>query len=48
VREIHVDAVAAARYRAALARHQQNWHRACRQTGALLTTVVAEALLRDW
>jgi hypothetical protein len=48
VREIHVDAEAARRYRAALARHQQNWHQACRQTGAVLTTVVAEDLLRDW
>jgi uncharacterized protein (DUF58 family) len=48
VREIHVDAVAARRYRAALARHQQNWDQACRQTGAVLTTVVAEDLVRDW
>jgi uncharacterized protein (DUF58 family) len=48
VREVHVDAVAARRYREALARHQENWHRACRQAGALFYAVVAERLLRDW
>jgi uncharacterized protein (DUF58 family) len=46
--EIHVDAAAAGRYQAALARHQENWHLACRQVGAVFTSVVAEALLRDW
>ncbi|HEY7426194.1 MAG TPA: DUF58 domain-containing protein [Gemmataceae bacterium] len=48
VREVHVDAVVAQRYREALARHQQNWHQACRANGAIFTTVVAETLLRDW
>jgi uncharacterized protein (DUF58 family) len=48
VREIVVDALAATRYREALARHQQNWHRACRQVGAVLSIVIAERLLRDW
>jgi uncharacterized protein (DUF58 family) len=48
VREIHVDAIAARRYREALARHQQTWHQACRQVGALFTTVIAEDVLRDW
>src|SRR5262249_30816784 len=48
VKEIHVDAVAARRYREALARHQENWHTACRQTGALFAVVVAEEGLRDW
>jgi hypothetical protein len=43
-----VDAAAARRYREALARHQENWQRACRQAGAVLTTVVAERVLRDW
>ena len=47
-RDLYVDAAAARRYREALARHQQNWHRACRQAGAVLTTVVAERVLRDW
>jgi uncharacterized protein (DUF58 family) len=46
--ELYVDAAAWGRYRAALARHQQHWHRACRQVGAVLTTLVAEDLLRDW
>jgi uncharacterized protein (DUF58 family) len=48
VQEIFVDAAAVKRYQEALARHQQNWHRACRQVGALLTTVVAERVIRDW
>jgi uncharacterized protein (DUF58 family) len=48
VREVHVDAVTARRYREALARHQENWERACRQSGALLSVVVAEQVLRDW
>jgi hypothetical protein len=47
-REVHVDAAASRRYREALARHQENWQRACRQTGALLTVVVAEDVVRDW
>jgi uncharacterized protein (DUF58 family) len=48
VREIHVDAPAARRYREALARHQENWNLACRQVGAVFLAVVAERLLRDW
>jgi uncharacterized protein (DUF58 family) len=48
VREIDVDSVVVRRYREALARHQQNWHQACRQCGAIFTTVVAEKLLQDW
>jgi uncharacterized protein (DUF58 family) len=48
VREIDMDAEVAQRYRQALARHQQNWHEACRRSGAIFTTVVAETLLRDW
>jgi uncharacterized protein (DUF58 family) len=48
IREIDVDAVVVRRYWGALARHQQNWHQACRQCGAIFTTVVAETLLRDW
>lgn len=48
VREIDMDAEVAQRYRDALARHQQNWHEACRRSGAIFTTVVAETLLRDW
>ncbi len=48
VREIHIDAIAARNYRERLARHQQNWHSACRQVGALFATVIAEDVLRDW
>lgn len=48
VRELHVDAAAARRYREALARHQQNWHDACRQAGAVFVTLVAEDLLARW
>jgi uncharacterized protein (DUF58 family) len=47
-RDLRVDAAVVRRYREALARHQQNWHRACQQVGAVFTTAVAEALLRDW
>lgn len=48
VREIHVDAFVARRYREALSRHQDNWEQACRQVGAQYLAVVAEDLLRDW
>lgn len=48
MREVYVDAAAVRRYRAALARHQENWHNACRQAGAIFTTLVAEELLRGW
>jgi uncharacterized protein (DUF58 family) len=48
MREIYVDAIRARRYREALARHQQNWHQACRASGAIFSTIVAETLLRDW
>lgn len=48
IREIHVDAEIVKGYRDALARHQQNWHRACRQCGAIFSTLLAEPLLRDW
>ena len=48
VREVRVDAAAAARYRENLARLQGHWHDACRAAGAVFTTVVAEDVLRDW
>jgi uncharacterized protein (DUF58 family) len=44
-REIFADAAALERYRHRLGRHQQHWHRAARQVGALVTTVVAEDLV---
>ena len=46
--EIFIDATARQRYSSALARHQENWRRAAVQTGAVLTTVIAEQLLDDW
>lgn len=48
VREVFVDAAAQQRYRNQLAAHQQNWHRAARQVGASMTTVVAERLIENW
>jgi uncharacterized protein (DUF58 family) len=47
-RDLYVDDVVRRRYREGLARHQQNWHEACRLVGAVFTTVVAETLLADW
>jgi uncharacterized protein (DUF58 family) len=47
-REIFIDDSAIGRYRDALARHQQNWHRACRQIGAVLVNVVAEEIIAGW
>ncbi|MBN1918361.1 MAG: DUF58 domain-containing protein [Verrucomicrobia bacterium] len=46
--EVFLDAVAQKRYREAFARHQENWHRGCRQVGALMTTLVAEDVLGGW
>ncbi len=48
IRELYVDTSAVRRYKEALSRHQENWHQACRQAGAIFTTVVAERVLRDW
>jgi uncharacterized protein (DUF58 family) len=47
-REIFIDDNAVRRYRDALARHQQNWHSACRQIGAVMVNVIAEDLAADW
>jgi len=46
--EIFLDDAAVTRYRNALARHQQNWHRACRQTGATMVELIAEQMVSDW
>ena len=48
VQEIFLDPVAEKRYRAAFARHQESWHLAAKQTGAMMTTVIAEQILSDW
>jgi len=47
-REIFIDDGAIRRYRDALAQHQQNWHRACRQIGAAMVNIVAEEVVADW
>ena len=47
-REIFIDDGAIRRYRDALARHQQNWHSACRRIGAAMVNVIAEDLVADW
>ncbi len=47
-REIFIDDAAISRYRDALTRHQQNWHRACRQVGATFIELVAEPILSTW
>jgi uncharacterized protein (DUF58 family) len=47
-REIFIDDKAIRRYRDALARHQQNWHNACRQVGAVMVNVIAEDIVADW
>jgi hypothetical protein len=48
VKEIHIDATAAKRYRDNLARHQQFWHDACRQVGAVFLPLIAEDVLAHW
>lgn len=47
-REIFIDDAAINRYRDALARHQQNWHQACRKVGATFIELVAEPVLSTW
>jgi uncharacterized protein (DUF58 family) len=47
-REIFIDDDAIKRYRGALLRHQQNWHRACRQSGAVMVNIVAEEIVAGW
>jgi uncharacterized protein (DUF58 family) len=47
-REIFIDDGAIRRYCDALARHQQNWHRACRQLGAVMVSANAEEVVADW
>src|SRR5262245_58022886 len=47
-REVLIDDRAIRRYRDALARHQQNWLRACRQAGAIQIEIVSEKIVSDW
>jgi uncharacterized protein (DUF58 family) len=46
-RDVFVDAAVQERYRQRVARHQEQWHRACRGCGAAMATVVAEEFLND-
>lgn len=43
--DLYLDASAAEQYRQAMARHQQSWHQACRQTRARLITMTADNIL---
>jgi len=45
LREVFIDAVAQQRYRAALAGHLEQWHRAAVQVGAVMTTFIAERFI---
>lgn len=47
-RDLLVDAAAVERYAAALAEHQRAWREACREMGAVMTTVAAERLVNGW
>lgn len=42
--DLYIDATGQQQYRDALARHQESWRDACRQTGARFATIVAEQL----
>lgn len=46
--ELYLDATLQARYREALATHQDQWRAACREVGAALHVVIAEELVKDW
>ncbi len=47
-REFFIDDGAIRRYQDSLARHQQNWYRACRQIGAVMVDLIAEEVVSDW
>jgi hypothetical protein len=42
--EIYIDSMVEKRYRDSLARLQQSWHDACRQSGAKFLTLIAEEI----
>ncbi|MBN1764624.1 MAG: DUF58 domain-containing protein, partial [Sedimentisphaerales bacterium] len=48
VLDVFIDATVQRRYQQRLQQHQDNWHRCCRQKGALMTTLVAEELISSW
>ena len=48
LRDLLLDAAAIERYRRAFAAHRESWHRACREAGATMVTLVAERLVDGW
>lgn len=47
LREVFIDATARAAYLRRLRDHQENWRRACRQSGSQMITLVAESFLQN-
>ena len=48
VNEMFIDAAMLERYHNRLKSHQENWLRAARQTGSIMTTLVAEEVVGNW
>jgi len=46
--EAFVDALVMKRYAENLSRHQQTWHNACRQVGAVFVLATAESIVGHW
>ena len=46
--DMHLTERARREYLDALAKHQENWSRACRETNTLMTTVIAEDFVNNW
>ena len=47
-REIYIDATIRRQYLEGFHRHLDNWHRASRQVGAIMQTIVAEPFVEHW
>lgn len=47
-KELFIDAATGKRYQQRLTEHQNNWHRACTQVGALMTTLIADDVVDRW
>jgi len=48
INEMFVDAQMLDRYQRRFQAHQENWHRATRQVGAIMTTLIAEDIVDAW
>ena len=48
MQEFFLDAKSIAKYKETLARHRENWSRACREYGAVLCSFTAEELVKKW